>query len=100
MDDDSLRNAEIKANTRREFDNKAKTVMQQSINRFSVQAKSPPILEKVLPQNDQEILKAARELLSNLSDENSKIRALSLIRSIQEEMEAINDDPQDEWTYS
>jgi hypothetical protein len=53
-----------------------------------------------LPQNDQEILKAAGQLLSNLSDENSKIRALSLIRSIQEEIEAIKDDPQDEWTYS
>ncbi|GAB6141466.1 hypothetical protein JCM14076_21950 [Methylosoma difficile] len=100
MDDDSLRNAEIKANTRREFDNKAKTVTQQSINRFSVQAKNPPILEKALLQNDQEVLKAAEQLLSNLSDEKSKIRALSLIRSIQEEMEAVNDDPQDEWTYS
>lgn len=100
MDEGSLRNAEIKANTRREFDNKAKTVTQQSINRLSVQAKKPSILEKALPQNDQEILKAARQLLSNLSDENSKIRVLSLLRSIQEDLETINDDPQDEWTYS
>lgn len=100
MNDDSLKNAELKANTRREFDNKAKTVTQQSINRFSVQAKNLPATQKGLPQNDQEILEAAGQLLSNLSDENSKIRALSLIRAIQEEMESINDDPQDEWTYS
>jgi len=99
MDDESLNNAEIKANSRRKFDNNAKTVTHESIMRFSVQAKKSSVLQKALPQDDQDILKAVGELLSHLSDEKSKMRALSLIKAMQDELDVVKDDLQDEWNY-
>jgi len=96
MDNETLKNAEIKANSRREFDNKAKTITQQAVNRFSVKAKKPSVIEKTAPQSDYEILRAAEQLLGNLSDEHAKTRLLSIINAMQDDFDVIEDGLEDE----
>lgn len=100
MNSETLQDAEIKASVRRDFDNKAKTVTQQTINRFSVHAKKSSINPKVTPQSDYEILKALEQLLGSLSNKQTSARILSIVKAEQDEIGVTQDDQEDNWTYS
>jgi hypothetical protein len=83
--------AEHKANLRRERDNTSKTVAQVFINRATVQARTPntdnPATAKAKAlQKDQDILRQAQALFSQLTDESARRRMQSLLQAMQDEI--------------